>query len=97
MSAYPASGEINSSIKDPKASIQRVLDAYSKDALSVNHTDGISVEYADWSFNLRSSNTEPVVRLNVESSGNPELMREKNTSAAEYPSNRVIITLHLVL
>ncbi len=80
MSAYPASGEINSSINDPKTAIQRVLDAYSKDALSVDHIDGISVEYADWRFNLRSSNTEPVVRLNVESRGNPELMREKTAA-----------------
>ncbi|WP_413728013.1 phosphomannomutase CpsG [Sodalis sp. RH19] len=80
MSAYPASGEINSSIKDPKPAIQRVLDAYSKGAISVDHTDGISVEYADWRFNLRSSNTEPVVRLNVESRGNTELMREKTAA-----------------
>lgn len=80
MAAYPASGEINSSIKDPRAAIQRVLDACSKDALNVDHTDGISVEYADWRFNLRSSNTEPVVRLNVESRGNPDLMREKTTA-----------------
>ncbi|WP_413732419.1 phosphomannomutase CpsG [Sodalis sp. RH20] len=80
MSAYPASGEINSSIKDPKTAIQRVLDAYSKEALNVDHTDGISVEFADWRFNLRSSNTEPVVRLNVESRGNPGLMREKTAA-----------------
>ncbi|EBO9260911.1 phosphomannomutase, partial [Salmonella enterica] len=47
-------------------------------ALAVDRTDGISMSFADWRFNLRSSNTEPVVRLNVESRGDQNLMR-KNT------------------
>ncbi|MBU8944444.1 MULTISPECIES: phosphomannomutase CpsG [Klebsiella pneumoniae complex] len=74
MNAYPASGEINSSLKNPKEAIARVLDKYEKNALSVDYTDGISIEFESWRFNLRSSNTEPVVRLNVESRGNAELM-----------------------
>ncbi len=77
MSAYPASGEINSSLADPKAAIQRVLDTYAAEALAIDHTDGISLEFAAWRFNLRSSNTEPVVRLNVESKGNEGLMQQK--------------------
>lgn len=77
MAAYPASGEINSSLADPAKAIDRVLNQYQQSALNVDYTDGISLEFADWRFNLRSSNTEPVVRLNVESRANEVLMREK--------------------
>lgn len=77
MEAYPASGEINSSLRDPQSSIKCVLERYQKDALNIDYTDGISLEFADWRFNLRSSNTEPVVRLNVESRNNVALMNEK--------------------
>lgn len=74
---YPSPGEINSQLADPKAAIDRVLARYQGEALSVDYTDGISVEMADWRFNLRSSNTEPVVRLNLETRGDVRLMREK--------------------
>ncbi|WP_260294848.1 phosphomannomutase CpsG [Sedimenticola hydrogenitrophicus] len=74
---YPSPGEINSQIAEPVAAIARVLAHYQDEALSVDHTDGISVEMADWRFNLRSSNTEPVVRLNLETRGDAGLMREK--------------------
>ncbi len=74
---FPASGEINRRLTDPVASIAKVLAKYEGDALSVGRMDGISVEFADWRFNLRSSNTEPLVRLNVESRGNAELMHAK--------------------
>lgn len=77
MAAYPASGEINSSMADPAKAIARVLNQYEESALNVDYTDGISLEFADWRFNLRSSNTEPVVRLNVESRANKTLMSEK--------------------
>lgn len=77
MAAYPASGEINSHLQDPQASIDKVLECYRSDALLFDHTDGISLEFSDWRFNLRSSNTEPVVRLNVESRANPSLMQQK--------------------
>jgi phosphomannomutase len=62
MMAYPASGEINSSLSDPQA-ISKVLENFESAALNIDHTDGISLEFDDWRFNLRSSNTEPVVRL----------------------------------
>lgn len=75
--AYPSSGEINSKLVDPISAIARVRAAYENDALLVDETDGISLEFADWRFNLRSSNTEPVVRLNVESRANTALMVEK--------------------
>ncbi len=80
ISASPSSGEINSKLKNPKESISKVLESYQPDALVFDETDGISLEFDDWRFNLRSSNTEPVVRLNVESRGNIALMEEKTQS-----------------
>ncbi|MBX9444792.1 phosphomannomutase CpsG [Dickeya chrysanthemi] len=77
MQAYPASGEINSLLTDPVAAIARVRAALEPQALTVDETDGISLTFADWRFNLRRSNTEPVVRLNVESRQNVRLMEEK--------------------
>ncbi|HGF3892414.1 TPA: phosphomannomutase CpsG [Escherichia coli] len=69
MAAFPASGEINSKLAHPVEAINRVEQHFSREALAVDRTDGISMTFADWRFNLRSSNTEPVVRLNVESRG----------------------------
>ena len=77
IATFPSSGEINSKLENPAKSIAKVLEFYEKDALVVDETDGISIEFADWRFNLRSSNTEPVVRLNVESRGNAALMESK--------------------
>ena len=75
--AYPSSGEINSTLTDPVDAIARVRDAYERGATKIDETDGISLEFDDWRFNLRSSNTEPVVRLNVEARGNIPLMQRK--------------------
>jgi len=74
---FPASGEINRRLDDPAASIAKVLGRYEPDALRVDRMDGIGVEFAQWRFNLRSSNTEPLVRLNVESRGDEALMKAK--------------------
>ncbi len=74
---YPLSGEINREISDPKAALKKVEELYSPGALSIDHTDGVSIEYPEWRFNLRMSNTEPLVRLNVEARGNKELMEQK--------------------
>ncbi len=74
---FPSSGEINSKLADPQAAIDRVLGAYQSDAVGVDHTDGISLDMGKWRFNLRSSNTEPVLRLNVESRGDVGLMEAK--------------------
>jgi phosphomannomutase len=79
MSAFPASGEINRKVTDAAAVIARVEAEYTPRAVAVDRTDGLSVEYAAWRFNLRSSNTEPLLRLNVESRGDPELMHAKTT------------------
>lgn len=77
MAAYPASGEINSVLSDAKSAIERVRLNYQSDAHIIDNTDGVSIEYDDWRFNLRSSNTEPVVRLNVESRNDIDLMLNK--------------------
>jgi len=77
MARFPASGEINRVLADPKAAIAAVEEKYTVDSLHVDRTDGLSIEFADWRFNLRMSNTEPVVRLNVESRGNQALMEAK--------------------
>lgn len=75
--AYPASGEINRTIANPGRMIQAIEELYGSKALSVSHVDGLSVEYPQWRFNLRMSNTEPVVRLNVESRADRALMEAK--------------------
>ena len=62
---------------EPKAAMARVIAHYRSQALSVDEADGISLSFGDWRFNLRSSNTEPVVRLNVESRGDPALVARK--------------------
>ncbi len=67
MVAFPASGEINSKLADPATAIARVEQHFTAGAQEIDRTDGISIAFPDWRFNLRSSNTEPVVRLNVES------------------------------
>ncbi|WP_113906557.1 phosphomannomutase CpsG [Aliidiomarina celeris] len=74
MEKYPASGEINSRIDDPFAAIGRVIDEFEGKAIAIDRTDGVSMEFRDWRFNLRSSNTEPLVRLNVESRSSPKLV-----------------------
>jgi len=78
MRLFPASGEINRHLHtDAKSVLSRVQKVYEKNAESIDFTDGLSIEFADWRFNLRGSNTEPLVRLNVESRGSEALMREK--------------------
>jgi len=77
MRLYPTSGEINRRVADSPATIAAVLARYQPAAKSVDHTDGVSVEFDRWRFNLRASNTEPLIRLNVESRGDEALMREK--------------------
>ncbi|GGY43654.1 phosphomannomutase [Bacterioplanes sanyensis] len=74
---FPCSGEINSRLQDARATLSKVEQHFAGQALSVDHTDGLSMSFSDWRFNLRASNTEPVVRLNVESRGDEALMQEK--------------------
>ena len=75
---FPASGEINRHLSaDAQSVLRKAEQTYKAGALAIDHTDGLSVEFKEWRFNLRGSNTEPLVRLNVESRGSEALMREK--------------------
>lgn len=74
---FPSSGEINRTLDDPEKSIANVKDHYQADSLNIDYTDGVSLEFDNWRFNLRQSQTEPLVRLNVESRGDIALMEEK--------------------
>ena len=76
---FPASGEINRVVHDVQATIAQIEACYASGASAVDKTDGVSIEFPDWRFNLRGSNTEPVLRLNVESRGDVPLMRDKTT------------------
>jgi phosphomannomutase len=77
MNLFPASGEINRKVADASRAIEEISDLYAAGAKSIDKTDGISLEFDDWRFNLRASNTEPVIRLNVETRANEALMKEK--------------------
>ncbi|PCI48430.1 MAG: phosphomannomutase CpsG [Alphaproteobacteria bacterium] len=77
---FPSSGEINRKLDAPDDAINRVLAAFKAESIAQDDTDGISLEFRDWRFNLRRSNTEPVVRLNVESKGDMALMTEKTAA-----------------
>jgi phosphomannomutase/phosphomannomutase/phosphoglucomutase len=77
MRLFPVSGEINLGLTDAKSVLVRVQKHYQASALTVDFTDGLSMEFPEWRFNLRGSNTEPLVRLNVESRGSEALMRDK--------------------
>ena len=74
---FPASGEINRRLDDPQAALERIRGHYADRALHIDETDGVGIEFEQWRFNLRLSNTEPLIRLNVESRGDEALMREK--------------------
>lgn len=74
---FPASGEINRKVADAKATIKRAQERYQPGSRSIDFTDGLSIEFDTWRFNLRSSNTEPLIRLNVESRGDHALMQAK--------------------
>ena len=75
IAAYPCSGEINSEIADPAGKIKEIEKKYSDG--KINKLDGLSVGYNNWRFNLRMSNTEPIIRLNVEAKGDIRLMEKK--------------------
>jgi phosphomannomutase/phosphomannomutase/phosphoglucomutase len=77
MAAYPCSGEINYRVIDAKAVIQAVLDHYAGQNPKLDTTDGISLEFAEWRLNLRSSNTEPLLRLNIEAKNSSALVADQ--------------------
>lgn len=81
---FPASGEINRKLKDPDSAIKNVEKDFGPLAKKTSYIDGVSMEFDQWRFNIRKSNTEPVLRLNVESRGDKKLMEEKTASLLKY-------------
>ena len=77
IAAYPSSGEINRVVAEPVETIQRIRAYFENDAVGIDEVDGLSMSFGGWRFNVRSSNTEAVVRLNVESRGDKELVQNK--------------------
>jgi phosphomannomutase len=83
IAAFPASGELNYRVPDSAAAMAAIASRYAGEALEVDRTDGQSYEFADWRFNLRTSNTEPLLRLNVEARGSEALMRQRTRELFE--------------
>jgi phosphomannomutase len=77
MRAFPSSGEVNFRIENPKAAIADLVAAYAPKAQSRDDMDGVSLSFDRWRFNLRMSNTEPLVRINVEGQGDARLVADK--------------------
>jgi len=73
---YVRSGEINSEVEDQETVMQKVEEFYTERGADVDHLDGLTIEFDDWWFSLRPSNTEPLLRLNVEAE-NSETMQQK--------------------
>ncbi len=74
---FPSSDELNFTVADVPGAIENILDLYKDKARRQYFTDGLSLEFDAWRFNLRGSNTEPLLRLNVETKADPELLAEK--------------------
>ncbi len=64
---FPCSGEINFKVADTQATIQKIFDHYADQQPEIDQTDGVSLNFGAWRFNVRASNTEPLLRLNIES------------------------------
>jgi len=75
--AFPTSGEINRTVRDADAVLAAVVERYASTAAHIDRLDGVSMTFANWRFNLRRSNTEPLIRLNVESRGDGALMQQQ--------------------
>ncbi len=75
--AYPCSGEINTIVKDSEATLTKIQDYFAELNPVVDYTDGVSLDFTSWRANIRVSNTEPLLRLNVETRADPELLRRR--------------------
>jgi phosphomannomutase len=80
---FPSSGEVNRKIGDVKGAVEAVRQRYQPGSVKIENVDGLSIEHPRWRFNLRSSNTEPLVRLNVESRRDVPLMQGKRDEILE--------------
>jgi len=77
MSLFPCSGELNFKVRDADATIRRIAGYFEPQDPQIDLTDGLSLEFKDWRFNIRASNTEPLLRLNVETAGNEDLLTKQ--------------------
>jgi len=77
MKAFPCSGEINFKVTDAKACVQHIYEHFEDQAKEITEIDGLSMDCGNWRFNLRSSNTEPLLRLNLETRADAELMQRQ--------------------
>lgn len=87
--AYPCSGEMNFKVNDVKAVLAECLERYRPEALDIDNTDGLSLSFARWRFNLRGSNTEPLLRLNVETRGDSVNLGLKVAEFVEWLNSRL--------
>jgi len=83
LDTWVRSGEINTHVNDVQGKLKAIEEHYGKDARSVDHLDGVTIDYGDWWFNVRPSNTEPLLRLNVEAQTRP-LMEQKRDELTEF-------------
>jgi phosphomannomutase len=79
---YADSGEINTAVKDPHAAVESVAESLEGTGPTLDRLDGLTADYGDWWFNLRPSNTEPLLRLNVEAQDEPSLTKHTDTVLA---------------
>ena len=75
--AYPVSGEINVTVDNPEAILDSLKQYYASLNPLIDEIDGLSMDFGQWRFNVRPSNTEPLLRMNVETRGDFALMEEK--------------------
>ena len=87
---FPSSGETNFYVENVEEAIDRVLAAYRTKAVSFDNTDGVSLVFTNWRLNLRSSNTEPLLRLNIEGRGNANLIQAKVTKIAKIIGGEIV-------
>lgn len=82
---YPCSGEINFKVENTQTTIDRILADYQDLQPNIDRTDGISCDFGEWRFNIRASNTEPLLRLNVETQGEnaQSLLKDKTAELSQ--------------
>lgn len=81
---FPCSGEINLTVKNSDSILEQVKEKYGKGASRVDLIDGVGIEYDNWRFNLRPSNTEPLIRFNMETKGDRKLLGEKKKEVMDF-------------
>ncbi|MCX8070733.1 MAG: phosphomannomutase CpsG [Thermodesulfovibrionales bacterium] len=88
---FPCSGEINMKVDNPKVVMDFITKHYEADSLLIDYIDGLSMEFKDWRFNIRCSNTEPLLRLNVESRGSKQLVKDKTKELLDFITNHQFV------